>query len=96
MQELCMPQIWKVGAKPVRNRSINQFSGALREMVTDAANDIVSITLFQNPLPDPQRSQVILESVWTNAERKFAADVARSGKIDAYVSSIVPHWGIGY
>ena len=96
MQELCMPQIRKVGAKPVRNRSINQFSGALREMVTDAANDIESITLFQDPLPDPQRSQVILESVWTNAERKFAVDVARSGKIDAYVSSIVPHWGIGY
>jgi len=48
-------------------------------MVTDAANDIERITLFQDPLPDPRRSQVILESVWTNAERKFAADIAING-----------------
>ena len=58
-------------------------------MVTDAANDIEIIKLFQDPLPDPRRSQVILDSVWTNAECKFAADIATNGKIDAYVSSIV-------
>jgi len=96
VQELHRPQVGKIGLKPVRNRSISQFSGTVREMVTDAANDMESNTLFQNPLPDPRRSQVILESVWTNAERKFAADIARNGKIDAYVSSVVPHWGIGY
>jgi len=64
VQQLRMPQVRKVGLKPVRNWSISQFSssGAVQEMVTDAANDIESITLFQDPLPDPQRSQVILES----------------------------------
>jgi len=56
-------------------------------MVPDAANDIEWITLFQDPLPDPQRSQVILETVWTNTELKLAADVVRSNKIDAYVWS---------
>ncbi|KAF8425789.1 hypothetical protein BGX38DRAFT_1279144 [Terfezia claveryi] len=84
MEDLWLPEECKVAVKSGRNRSINQFSSALRDMVTNAANDIESITLFQDPLPDPKRMQMILESIWTNAERKFAADVARNNKIDAY------------
>jgi len=91
-----MPQVRKVGLKPVRNWSISQFSGAVWKIVMHGANDIDSFTLLQHPLPDHRRSQVILESIWKNAERKFTADIARNVKIDIYMSSVVPHWGSGY
>jgi len=56
-------------------------------MVEAAANEVESITLFQDPLPDPQRSQVVLEMVWTNVELRFKKDVDKEGKIIAYMSS---------
>jgi len=56
-------------------------------MVEAATNEVESITLFQDPLPDPQRSQVVLEMVGTNVELRFKKDVDKEGKIVAYVSS---------
>jgi len=64
-----------------------QFQGPVRDMVEAAANEVESITLFQDPLPDPQRSQVVLETVWTNVELRFKKDVDKESKIIAYVSS---------
>ena len=45
-KEIHVPERRKINEGLVRNRSINQFSGLLRDMVTAAANDIESITLF--------------------------------------------------
>jgi len=79
--------VWKGCTGEKRNRSITQFQGLVRDMVEAAANEVESITLFQDPLPDPQRSQVVLETVWTNVELRFKKDVDKEGKIVAYVSS---------
>lgn len=55
-------------------------------MVEAAANEMESVTLFQDPLPDPQRTNVILETVWRGVEIKFGTDCKRGGTgIDAYV-----------
>ena len=54
------PPVTKRGPKTLRNRSAHQFSGELRPMVEAAANHIESITLFEDPLPDPKDSQVTL------------------------------------
>ena len=69
-----------------RNRSISHFSVDLLEMAEVAANDIESITLFKDPLPDAQRSQDILETVWSDIEQPFVIDYPRDVKVDGYVS----------
>jgi len=79
--------VWKGRTGKKRNRSITQFQGPVRDMVEAAANEVESITLFQDLLPDPQRSQVVLETVWTNVELRFKKDMYKKGKIVAYVSS---------
>ena len=56
-------------------------------MVEEAANDVESITLFQDPLPDPHRLRMVLETVWTNVELRFKEDVNREGRIEAYLST---------
>ena len=56
-------------------------------MVEEAANDVETITSFQDPLPDPHRSRVVLETVWTNVELRFKQDVNREGRIESYVST---------
>ena len=55
-------------------------------MVEEATNDVECITLFQYPLPDPHRSHVVLETMWTKVELMFWQNVNREGKIEAYVS----------
>jgi len=55
-------------------------------MAEAAANHIESITLFQDPLPDAQRSQDILETVWSDIEQPFVIDYPRDVKVDGYVS----------
>ena len=55
-------------------------------MVQEAANDVESITLFQDTLADTHRSRIVLETVWTNVELWFKADVNREGRIEAYMS----------
>ena len=57
-------------------------------MVDSTANEIESITLFQNPFLDPQQSQEILDKVWREIELKFATDVVRDVKADSYGCSI--------
>ena len=57
------------------------------DIVEEAANDVECITLFQDPLPDPHRSRMVLETVWTNLELRFKEDVNREGRIEAYVST---------
>ena len=47
-----------------RNCSVKSFSSDIRLMVEAAANEMESVTLFQDPLPDPQYTNVILETVW--------------------------------
>jgi len=74
------------GKKERRNRSINQFAGVLRDMAESAANRIETITLFEEPFPDVQRSEAILGNVWRNTERDHLTDHPRGNKIDAYVS----------
>ena len=56
-------------------------------MVEAAANDVECITLFQDPLPDPHRSRVILETLCTKVELMFRQDVNREVKMEAYVST---------
>ena len=48
------------------NRSVNQFEGKLKLLVEKAAKQIKTITLFQEPLPDVQRSQDVIDYVWQN------------------------------
>ena len=55
-------------------------------MAEAVANDIESITLFQDPLSDAQRSQDILETVWLDVEQRFGIDYPRDVKVDSYVS----------
>jgi len=62
------------GKKERRNRSINQFAGALRDMAESTANRIETITLFEEPFLDVQRSEVILGKVWRNTERDHLTD----------------------
>ena len=51
-----------------------------------AANEIESIVLFQDPLPDAQRAETILPTVWTGIETKIATDIERRDTgIDSYV-----------
>ena len=86
--DLLPPKVSKRGRRTARNRSVHQFDGDLKLMVESAANEIEWITLFQNPLPDPQQSQEILDKVWREIELKFATDVVRDVKVDGYVCSI--------
>ncbi|KAF8417747.1 hypothetical protein BGX38DRAFT_1147547 [Terfezia claveryi] len=67
-----------------RNRSINQFTGNLRDMIEVAANEMESATLFKDPLPDPQHLQVILEMLWSKVEVRFGIDYTRDSQVDAY------------
>ncbi|KAF8433856.1 hypothetical protein BGX38DRAFT_1275914 [Terfezia claveryi] len=67
-----------------RNQSINQFTGNLRDIIEVAANEMESATLFEDPLPDPQRSQVILEMLWSKVEVRFGIDYTRDSQVDAY------------
>jgi len=69
-----------------RNRSVNQFVGVLWEMAESAANHMETITLFEEPFPDIQRSEAILGNVWRSTERDHQTDHPRGNKIDAYVS----------
>ena len=64
----------------------------VKDIVKAAANEVESITLFQDLLPDPQHSQVVLEMGWTNVELRFKKDIDKEGKIIAYVSSLHA-WG---
>ena len=75
----------KRGRKTGRNRSVTQFEGPLKRMVEAAANDMESITLFQNPLPDPQQSEDILNKVLRDVEVQFATDIEGDKIVWAYV-----------
>jgi len=61
-------------------------------MVEAVANEVESITLFQDLLSGPQHSQVVLKIVWTNVELRFKKHVDKEGKIVAYMSSLHA-WG---
>jgi len=69
-----------------RNRSVTQFSGVLRDMVESACNCMEYITLFEEPFPDAQRTEDILDKLWRDAEREHDRDYTRNNKIDEYVS----------
>ena len=81
------PQVRTGRSGQKRNRSITQFEGTVRDMVEEAANDVETITLFPDPLPDPHRSRVALETVLTNVGLRFQQDVNREGRIESYVST---------
>ena len=74
-----------VGRKEKRNRSVNQFTGVLREMAESAANRIVTITLFEEPFPNVQWCEAILDKVWRDVERDHVQDHHRDINIDSYV-----------
>ena len=74
-----------VGRKEKRNRSVNQFTGVLREMADSAANRIETITLFEEPFPNVQRYEARLDKVWRDVERDHIQDHPRDIKIDSYV-----------
>jgi len=69
-----------------RNRSITQVSGVLREMVESAGNRMEYIMLFEEPFPDEQRTEDILDKLGREAEREHVNDYTRDHKIDAYLS----------
>ncbi|KAF8427095.1 hypothetical protein BGX38DRAFT_1278846 [Terfezia claveryi] len=71
-----------------RNRSITQFCRVLRDMVETAGNSIEYITLFEDPFPDAQRMEEILDKVWWDVERDHVTDHTRDNKIDAYLRSV--------
>ena len=60
--------------------------GVLRYIVELAGNSIEHITLFEDPFPDAQPTEEILDKVWLEAEREHMHDHPRDQKIDAYVS----------
>ncbi|KAF8429883.1 hypothetical protein BGX38DRAFT_1278127 [Terfezia claveryi] len=68
-----------------RNRSITQFTGLLRDMTETAVNRLETITLFEEPFPDPQRAEDILAKAWREAETYHLHDHSRDNKIDSYV-----------
>ena len=74
-----------VGRKEKWNRSVNQFTGVLRGMAESAANRIETITLFEEPFPNVQRCEAILDKVWRDVERDHIQDHPRDIKIDSYV-----------
>ena len=52
-------------------------------MAGAAANDIDSIMLFRDALPDDQHSQDILQTEWSRVEQRFGTDYARDVKMDS-------------
>ena len=58
-----------VRRKEKRNRSVNQFTGVVREMAESAVNRIETITLFAEPFPNVQPCEAILDKVWRDVER---------------------------
>jgi len=44
------------------------------------------ITLFEEPFPDAQRTEDMLDKLWRDTEREHVNDYACNSKIDAYVS----------
>ena len=75
-----------VGRKEKRNRSVNQFTGVLREMAESAAKGIETITLLEEPVPNMQLCEGILYKVWRDVERDHIQNHTRDVKIDSYVS----------
>ncbi|KAF8434408.1 hypothetical protein BGX38DRAFT_1275492 [Terfezia claveryi] len=71
-----------------RNRSITQFTGFLRDMTESAGNRIEHITLFEEPFPDPQRMEDMLNKVWRETEVEYQKDHSRDNKIDSYLRSV--------
>ena len=57
-------------------------------MMEEAADDVECIKLFQDTLPDPNRSRVVLETVWTKVELRFWQDIHREGKIEAVMECL--------
>ena len=55
-------------------------------MAESAANGIETITLFEEPFPNVQRCEALLDKVWSNVERDHVQDHLRDVKIDSYVS----------
>jgi len=55
-------------------------------MVESGGNRIEYITLFEEPFPDAQRTEDILDKLWREAEREHVNDYTRDNKIDAYMS----------
>ena len=80
-----MANIKKRRSESKRNRSVNQFEGELKLLVEKAANQIETITLFQEPLPDVQRSQDVIDYVWQNAGFDFGPRDDVGLKVDLYV-----------
>ena len=76
----------RVYVKEKRNRSINQFKGLKRDLAELAADKIELITFFEEPLPDPEKSEQIIDQAWRDAEHQFGVDHPRDLKVDAYVS----------
>jgi len=69
-----------------RNRSITQFTGVLREMVESAGNRMEYITLFEEPFPDAQQTEDMLDKLGRDTEREHVNDYACDSKIDVHVS----------
>ena len=75
-----------------RNRSVTQFSEVLGDLVEFRGNLMDYITLFEEPFPEPQRMEEILDKLWQDAEMQHDKNYTRYNKIDAYVC----HWGLHY
>ena len=73
--------------KKRRNRSVSKFSGDEREMAEAAADNMQLVTLIQYPLPDPERSQDIVEAIWKKIQNEFGCDCELSEDMDRYVCS---------
>jgi len=61
-------------------------------MVESAGNRMEYITFFEEPFPDAQRMEDILDKLWRDVEREHDKDYTRDNKTDTYVS----HWGLHY
>ena len=84
-EELNTPPVTERGPKTARNISAHQFSGKLRPMIEAAANHIESITLLEDPLPNPKDSQVILDKVRRRAELQYGTGFQGDVNIDSYI-----------
>lgn len=78
-----------MGCQEKRNRSVNQFQGIVRDLAEAAANKIEIITLFEDPLPDPKRSEEIIDHAWRETESELRLGHTRDHKIDSYVGIAV-------
>jgi len=61
-----------------RNRSVTQFDGITKAMMSIAAKRIEMITFFEDPLPDARRTEAMLANAWRAAEVECGVDGERT------------------